>query len=375
MQEQVKLNLSARLGGDLGIYVYTSASGSAGILIPRISWTFGSGYMTQLAFQLGDKFLTTVSCTKNIGNMGITVNAAIGNSNITPSVSISRALSPSTTCRVDLGGGEQQSCDFHIEKKYSKRSKVEVDIGITEEKCDVSIGFAYKLTEMVKMKAREMIILKDFNGEMSVMSKPEFGISMKFKNNLTAGYFCETGPSDLKFLVKLKKNGFIIKVPISISKIISLKTIGICCGLVLSSCFLTYYLHKLVTYNPHALHKSKKFIIAEKKQDHIDYIVSIQDRAIEIRNEEINSNGLIILKSLYGNVGIPEENPEVIDVTLVIQVLVENSKLFLPAQSKEEISGFFNPCDKKSPMLYIKYKFAGVLKEVTFQDTQPVLLP
>ena len=375
----MKLNLTSRLAGDLGIYVYTSNGGCAALLIPRISWSFGAGFITQLAFQLGDRYSATVSCSKSIGNNSVTVYAVANEEEITPILSISRALSQSTTCRLDIAGGERQACEANITKVFGSRKKVNGGVKITEGTCDLSARYSYRLNSHVYLKASETITVKNYKKEIGVISNPQVGISLRFRSSLRVGYFVEPGPTDLRFIVKLKNAGFGLKIPVSVTRIISKKNIGICCAVAIGASIASYYLYKIITQSSKALDKNtgKAFLLAEKRQDHCDFVSSIQDRVIKIRDDEEATNGLVILKGLYGNVNRRDEEIEgdVIDVTDVLQLLVDKSRLCIPAKSKEKISGFFNPCERIAPVLYIKYKFANTIVEVIAKDKEPVLIP
>jgi DnaJ family protein C protein 11 len=90
--------------------------------------------------------------------------------------------------------------------------------------------------------------------------------------------------------------------------------------------------------------------------------------------------GLIIVYAYYGNLkniedDAMEENPNVIDVTVPLQYLVEDSKLQLYGGSKSKLLGFWDPCVGEDKYLKIRYLFKDALHEVTSYDLDELALP
>ncbi|EIW67351.1 hypothetical protein M231_02507 [Tremella mesenterica] len=100
---------------------------------------------------------------------------------------------------------------------------------------------------------------------------------------------------------------------------------------------------------------------------------------------EREKHGLIILSAQYGptyaftDKGIREESLSqglIIDVTIPIQALVNDSKLFIPGgRAKYNILGFYDPCIGENKKLRIRYSFRDTLHEVTVDDLQPLRAP
>jgi DnaJ family protein C protein 11 len=103
---------------------------------------------------------------------------------------------------------------------------------------------------------------------------------------------------------------------------------------------------------------------------------------------EESRRGLIIVYACYGN--LDENNKDsaatsqsqesdeerVIDVTIPLQYLVEDSQLHLhESSSKSNLLGFYDPCPGEEKKLYIKYLFKDKLHEVTITDTEAIGLP
>lgn len=71
-------------------------------------------------------------------------------------------------------------------------------------------------------------------------------------------------------------------------------------------------------------------------------------------------SGLIIVNAWYGNLakfGVDEPSPYVIDVTIPLQYLVEDSQLHLHNTSKSKLMGFYDPCIGEDKALHIRYLF------------------
>jgi DnaJ family protein C protein 11 len=99
-------------------------------------------------------------------------------------------------------------------------------------------------------------------------------------------------------------------------------------------------------------------------------------------------NGLIILHADYGlasaftdrGIRHPDENenggPMVIDVTVPLQALVQDSKVTIPGgRSKFDLLGFYDPCIGEGKKLRIRYLFKDKLHEVTVTDREAVRIP
>lgn len=99
-------------------------------------------------------------------------------------------------------------------------------------------------------------------------------------------------------------------------------------------------------------------------------------------------DGLIILQANYGvasafregGIQHPDENekggPMVIDVTVPLQVLVQDSRVTIPGgRGKFDLLGFYDPCIGEPKKLRIRYMFKDVLHEVTVGDKDLLRIP
>ena len=98
----------------------------------------------------------------------------------------------------------------------------------------------------------------------------------------------------------------------------------------------------------------------------------------QIREQE-GVQGLLILEAYYGHLlsSISNETSnKVIDVRVPLQTLVKNSTLKIETTvSKSNLTGFYDPCIGDEKSLFIKYSFHTQIHTVTYNDTDPVVLP
>ena len=376
--EMVRLNISSRLVGDLGFFVYTSDAGCVSAINPRLSYSFGLGYLLNLSLQVGNRNSLSISLAKSIKGVNFNVSNTFNGRDMNPSLSLSKALTENTSCSADFNAGSEKSCSFSVASQYSSNSNYKMRTEVNHNDLEVTLGYSYKLTDKISLKAKETIKISDYSSKIRGLSYPEFGVSMNLSQNFTAGYYIELGTSELKFITKLKSRGFHLRIPLSISKIVSYKNIGVSVLLAFSASFITYFSAVFLKKNRKLIHKenNEKTLLKEKIQDHNEFLVSIQDRVHQIKHEENEKNGLIIIKALYGNVfNTNLNNDESIVVTDVLQYNVQNSKLYLKAGPKTKLSGFFNPYEKKPAFLYVKYRFAGLVKEKVISNEEVLILP
>jgi len=86
---------------------------------------------------------------------------------------------------------------------------------------------------------------------------------------------------------------------------------------------------------------------------------------------ERDGGGLLIVGAQYGS--FPEE---IIDVTVQVQCLVDNSRIVLQTDcSYAWQTGFYDPAPFKQKHLQLRYLFLGEEHEVTFEDGEMVLCP
>ncbi|OXC69014.1 hypothetical protein AYX13_02303 [Cryptococcus neoformans] len=141
------------------------------------------------------------------------------------------------------------------------------------------------------------------------------------------------------------------------------------------------------------LREEHKEFIRQKRQEARD-AVDVMERSVEAKlAQERDRNGLIILSAHYGlassftdrgiivsekmdQEGGGEGEKEVIDVTIPVQALVQDGRLYIPGgKGKHNIIGFYDPCIGENKKLRVRYLFRGKMHEVTVDDTSPLRAP
>ncbi|GAB5588185.1 hypothetical protein Unana1_03085 [Umbelopsis nana] len=125
--------------------------------------------------------------------------------------------------------------------------------------------------------------------------------------------------------------------------------------------------------------------INELREEHADYLAQrkteadqaqmiLTDSARRKMKAEESKQGLVIIEAWYGKRDGKHE--DLVDVTIPVQALVNDSKLTIPGgHAKSNILGFYDPCLGEAKQLVIKYRFQNRLHEVTVEDTAPVACP
>jgi len=97
------------------------------------------------------------------------------------------------------------------------------------------------------------------------------------------------------------------------------------------------------------------------------------------RADEEQSNGLVILRALYGCLECddPESPAWWMDVTVPLQMFTEHGVLALAPGSKSRLDGFCDtdPMGLSSKSLEIAYRYGGVSHIAVFADDEAVRLP
>jgi DnaJ homolog subfamily C member 11 len=85
---------------------------------------------------------------------------------------------------------------------------------------------------------------------------------------------------------------------------------------------------------------------------------------------------LIILEARYGHLTSGDSPTTILDVTVPLQALVKDSSLTISTTvSKCNLTGFYDPCVGEEKSLQIKYSFRSQIHTVSYNDTDPIVLP
>lgn len=157
------------------------------------------------------------------------------------------------------------------------------------------------------------------------------------------------------------------------------------CGLLLHNFVLQPYHRWQRQCAVEDLRQKSKTLIEQQRQEALMVILLMEPFFERRRQQEIDAAGLVISRATYepaSPMGSPlderklAETPElVLDVTVPLQLLVEDSHLVLPSGTKSRLLGFYNVALGAPKVLRIHYSFRGATHTAIFLDTQPVMLP
>ncbi|WRT68254.1 uncharacterized protein IL334_005230 [Kwoniella shivajii] len=233
-----------------------------------------------------------------------------------------------------------------------------------------------------------------FGVEAGLNSSPALFINAegKLTENVRGGIIlqCEIGGG---IIMKFKMNrlGQRISLPVLLSERLS-PTILFFSTIIPAATYMGAYRYVILPRKKRRLREriqelreENKDFIGQKKAEALD-AVSLMEREIEKKvKAERDRNGLIIVSAQYGlsssftSRGIKEsekDEEEIIDVTVPIQALVQDGKLYIPGgKGKFNIIGFWDPCIGENKSLRVRYLFRGVLHQVTIEDTTALRIP
>jgi len=118
--------------------------------------------------------------------------------------------------------------------------------------------------------------------------------------------------------------------------------------------------------------------VATLKKEASDSMMPMLEMQFEtIREIELNreGGGLVVISALYGNFEEPGVD-SFVDVTIQVQVMVEDSKLILHREGNYcWLEGFHDPCYGEDKLLKLRYLFNEEVHECEFQDGDPIFAP
>lgn len=119
----------------------------------------------------------------------------------------------------------------------------------------------------------------------------------------------------------------------------------------------------------------------ERRREAESAVELMMETVERIQSNEQSRHGLIILEAWYGSLFSttashdPVGLPKVIDVRVPLQCLVADSKLVLRETAKSIIPGFYDPCIGEKKYLRVKYRFRGLVHEVTIENNECLVIP
>ncbi len=123
-----------------------------------------------------------------------------------------------------------------------------------------------------------------------------------------------------------------------------------------------------------------------RKNEALEVVTIMTEQVLQRRKVEEDKKGLVIIEALYGKLppssntklflNVTRNEQEFIDVTVVVQSLVQKSQLYISGgHSKSTMIGFWDPCFNERKKLRIVYSFHGRIHEVEVDDVGVLAAP
>ncbi|KXN67498.1 DnaJ-domain-containing protein [Conidiobolus coronatus NRRL 28638] len=211
------------------------------------------------------------------------------------------------------------------------------------------------------------------------------GLEQPLVSKTKLGTFLDIGfPTGVSVRLNFERLGQNFSLPIQLTQGFKVTpfvlgiTIPLALGFTLQNYALIPYKKYRMTQKLKDLRELNAVYLEERRNEALAVVTLIKDAAFKKEREEIEINGLVIVQAYYGRVDTLTEgiSDGIIDVTIPLQYLVQNSQLKLNAKtSKSHLMGFYDPLLGEKKFLKIIYKFKGQLHTVLAKDLDPVALP
>ncbi|OAY60024.1 hypothetical protein MANES_01G080300v8 [Manihot esculenta] len=387
MSSEVHFQLSKRntiaIGGNLEVQESSGGAAASAVLKHQLSSVSSIEFMASA----GLRALVGVQTTRHLSlhsTATITIAKSLRDGSINLSNTWTRQLSETANGNVQLFLGPESSITVGWQKKDEKMSAAgELKIGTT------SFGASANYTHRFSSVSHGRIAGTFGSTALEI----EVGGGRKVSNFSTVRMLYTIGIQGIFWKFELHRGGQKFIIPILLSRHLNL-TFATGAFLIPTS---LYFLLKKFVVKPYYLQREKRKalenkeitsaqvqearVAAEKAQQLLQVVANRK------RNRQVETNGLIITKALYGSRkalkkgGLTEVNDElafeVIDVTVPLNFLVNDSgqlKLH-EGVKKSGIMGFCDPCPGEPKELYVEYTCGGQIFEVTVDDYAELLIP
>lgn len=279
-----------------------------------------------------------------------------------------------------------------IKQKNDTQIQGELQVGIIDS--HLRLSYVKDLTKNNKLRIYSML---------STITGGSIGISSDKKitkfSHVGLGLDCSSN-NGLSVQLKYHRLGQTISLPVLISQELSLPVIfwgsliPISTALLLDKYILNPYHKKNLQKKIDILKQANAEILKQRKCEAEEAITLMKEQVNKKIEIEKKNNGLIIIEALYGSSQLlkktnsllfKQQNKsseelmtlpvEIIDVTIPVQSLINNSQLHIGNYSKSSIIGFYDPCFGEEKLLRIVYYFQGRIHLVELGETSPVVAP
>lgn len=302
-------------------------------------------------------------------------------------------MSDRTKGTISYNYAKSKSASLSLKHIINPLSKLKHEGKFESDKFLYELLYKHAFTKKISLIGGGAIILNTQDTEVSFATNLRLAVAFKFSEHTKLSYGVEHEKGTLKLVSSLKRGGMNISIPIALSNNQDIRVVVLALAALGIASYFTKRVYNYVFSDEHPdaiqqKHTKRMEELRALRTEAIEYNNMIRDKVLQDRKTELDRKGLIINEAYYGRSDKIQklisgadlrfdEYSEVIEVCLVLQFLVHDSKLMLTSASKSHISGMYNPCIKSSstPVLYLKYTFGGLTHSVYVQDDEDLYIP
>lgn len=388
-QQSVSASLSKRaslsLTGSLlstsliwGMDTYTGLQASLRQDMGSHNWVKVSGNVGHFP-SLGFEFYRTIT-----SNMYITGESAIqwtprGGFGVSLNADLSRKIDDKTTATFHLKDSGN-TVGMSLSRQVNDKAIVSSDlmVGYRNSYLQLSLQLKpldrYMLTFSGRLGTRGPSLSYNINHEIAKLTQVSGRIVLSASKGVQL--HLRLVRASMNYVIKVQVSPYIDLTSILVANVIPLGLYGIIKVLALGP--LMRY-HK--TKETEEVRTEREREMKERRREAESAVDLMMETVERILLNEQSRHGLIIIEGWYGSLfstttsADPLSPPKVIDVRVPLQCLVADSKLVLRETAKSVIPGFYDPCIGEKKYLRVKYRFRGVIHEVTVENNECLVIP
>ncbi|XP_050264483.1 chaperone protein dnaJ 13 [Quercus robur] len=384
VQSQISKNNAIAIGGNLAVNGNSGGGAASAVFRRQISPAASVEFMAAA----GLRALVGVQTSRQLSShstatMALAVSLRDGSLNL--SNSWTRQLTETANGNIQLAVGPESSIAVGWQKKEEKMSAAgEVKFGTS------SFLASAHYTHRFSSKSHGRIVGKVGSTTLEL----EVGGGRKISNFSTVRMLYSIGIQGIFWKFELHRGGQKLIIPILLSR--HFNPVFATGAFVLPTSL--YFVLKKFVFKPYYLKREKQKALenVEKTSAKVQEARAAAEKAQKLlqnvanrkRNRQLETNGLIITRALYGNRTALSRNDEsretqqeltsqVLDVTLPLNFLVsESGQLKLhEGVKKSGIMGFCDPCPGEPKQLHVEYTYRGGRYQVVVDDYEELLIP
>ncbi|WOL10175.1 chaperone protein dnaJ 13 [Canna indica] len=312
---------------------------------------------------------------------GFTVSLRDGSINL--SNAWTRQLSETSIGNIELVLGTESSISVEWKKKEEKTAAAGL-LKLGTNSFGASANYTYHFSRRSHCRVA---------GNIGSTLDFEIGGGRKISDSSMVRVVYSIGIEGITWRFELHKGGQKLLIPVLLSH--ELNPFVATGALMIPSSL--YFLVKKFILKPYYLRRERQKAIKEKEKC-LDQIRKAREAAKKAqkllenasnrkKNNEVEKDGLVITKAIYGNIQAAQGRDEhfevnddatslVLDVTLPLNFLVTNSQLELHKGIKKSgLMGFCDPCPGEPKQLLVEYTFKGQNYKVLVDDYDLLRIP